>query len=294
MERKISIIGCGGVGRALGRALHQNGWRIAALASRTKTSAKAAREFVGDGVVSSAVGAAQSGDIVFITTPDSVIESVCAGLAEGEAFRGGQVVLHCSGGLTSEALAKARSLGASIGSLHPLQSFAGRDQASPGLSGIAFTFEGQVAARNAAAKMVHSLDARLYVITADVKSLYHAASVMASNYVVALADMAATLVSQCRIPSKEALPALMPLIHGTVSNLEQLGLPDALTGPIARGDLVTVEKHTEALRETAPEMLAVYCHLGLRTVDVARFKGRISPEQADRISSRLRAALGSD
>jgi predicted short-subunit dehydrogenase-like oxidoreductase (DUF2520 family) len=98
--------------------------------------------------------------------------------------------------------------------------------------------------------------------------------VLVSNYVVTLVDMATRLWQQFGVDPDSAAEALLPLLQGTVDNLRRLGLPDALTGPIARGDLGTVERHLEALAAAAPDLLPAYRKLGLQTVLVAAALGR--------------------
>src|SRR5436309_408691 len=82
--------------------------------------------------------------------------------------------------------------------------------------------------------------------------------VMASNYVVALADMAQRLLVKAGVPQEQALPVLIPLLASVVQNLAQVGLPGALTGPVERGDVSSVEQHLRTLETRAPEALELY------------------------------------
>jgi predicted short-subunit dehydrogenase-like oxidoreductase (DUF2520 family) len=296
MPGRVSIIGCGAVGRALGRAVRDAGYPIASLASRSRESAQAARTLIGEGeIVQDPAEAARLADIVFLTTNDGAIESVCRAIAGQGApsggsggFRRGQVVFHCSGVLTAEVLASARGRGAAVGSLHPLQSFA-RSRAARRLRDICFFFQGDDAAEPVARELVERLGGRFFRISAEAKALYHAASVFASNYLVTLADMATSLLAKAGVPSDQSLHALLPLMRGTLDNLGRVGLPEALTGPIARGDVETVEKHLEALRKLAPDLLPMYCYLGLQTLHVARRKGGLTEVLAARLASKLGA-----
>ena len=110
-------------------------------------------------------------------------------------------------------------------------------------------------------------------IPAGGKALYHAAAVAASNYLVAVEDLAARLAAAAGIPAGESLRALLPLVRGTVDNLERVGLPAALTGPVARGDAATVRMHRAALRALDPALDAAYAALGRHALRVAREKG---------------------
>ena len=105
--------------------------------------------------------------------------------------------------------------------------------------------------------------------------LYHAGAVIASNYVVALADAARALLVEAGVPGDQALPALIPLMSSVVQNLSQLGLPGALTGPVERGDVSSVEQHLRILAARAPEMLDLYRRLGRDVLRLAREKAKL-------------------
>jgi predicted short-subunit dehydrogenase-like oxidoreductase (DUF2520 family) len=115
-------------------------------------------------------------------------------------------------------------------------------------------------------------------------------AVLASNYLVALLDLAASLWAEWGATPEDGLRALLPLVRGTIENIDALGIPAALTGPIARGDAGTVERHFAALRTLAPHVMPVYKELGLRTVSVALAKGTIDSKQARRLEEALRSA----
>jgi predicted short-subunit dehydrogenase-like oxidoreductase (DUF2520 family) len=117
-------------------------------------------------------------------------------------------------------------------------------------------------------------------IPTEGKTLYHAAAVMACNYLVALEDAALELAEAAGIARDEALEALLPLVKGTLSNLEKVGIPDCLTGPIARGDAETVRQHLRAIGERLPGLLALYKLLGRRTLEVALARGALGAEAA--------------
>ena len=130
-----------------------------------------------------------------------------------------------------------------VGTLHPLVSFADPRVAVEALKEVAFGIEGDEPARAVAKRIVRALGARAVFLEAENLALYHAGAVMASNYVVALADTAQTLLVAAGVPPEQALPALIPLLTSVVHNLAQLGLPGALTGPVERGDVSSVEQH---------------------------------------------------
>jgi predicted short-subunit dehydrogenase-like oxidoreductase (DUF2520 family) len=117
--------------------------------------------------------------------------------------------------------------------------------------------------------------------------LYHAAAVFACNYAVALVGLATELWQTFGVSREEATQALLPLLRGTVSNIERLGLPRCLTGPIARGDIGTIRKHLVALGDSMPSLVPVYCELGLATIPIALHKGGIDEERAEELRKLL-------
>ena len=121
--------------------------------------------------------------------------------------------------------------------------------------------------------LVLSLDGRPVPLDSASKALYHAAACAASNYLVTLVDYAACLMVKAGVPPDVAMPALLPLVAGTVENLETVGLPDALTGPIARGDVGTVKGHLAALQAAPGDLVRLYVALARKTVEVAAAEG---------------------
>jgi predicted short-subunit dehydrogenase-like oxidoreductase (DUF2520 family) len=134
--------------------------------------------------------------------------------------------------------------------------------------------------------MVHALRGTPLELGAEDKALYHASAVFASNYLVTLAHLASSLWARFGWEQDAALSALLPLMRGAMSNLEALGLPAALTGPVARGDVETVQRHLDALGEM-PGVLEVYRTLALQTEPVALAKGGLSDEVAGELQALL-------
>ena len=120
-----------------------------------------------------------------------------------------------------------------------------------------------------ASQLVKDLDGKFFVIDKKVKPLYHAGACVVSNYLVTVIDVGLQLMESIGIPRAQALPAIIPLVNGTVKNIEKIGIPMALTGPIARGDMSTVLKHLDCLDELAPQLILFYSWLGYYTAEVA-------------------------
>ena len=274
----VGIVGAGTVGTALAIRLSQKGYRVSAVASRTTESARRLARRVQTALVcSDAQGVANVSDLVFVTTPDGVIPTVVSSVK----WRKGQSVLHCSGADSLDVLEPARKTGAQVGVFHPLQTFASVDQAIANLTGSTFALEADEPLLGRLRQMATDLGGHWVALKAGDKVLYHAAAVMACNYVVTLVKLAGDLWATFGIPQAEATRALLPLLKGTLNNIENVGLPNCLTGPIARGDTGTIRKHLAALEQKAPHLLSTYRELGLQTIPISLAKGRVDPARAD-------------
>ncbi len=278
MTERIGFIGTGTVGSTLAVGLAEKGYSVVAVTSLKRVSAeRLARLISGCKVVPDAQAVADASDVVFIATPDDVIPKT----AEQVRWQRGQVVLHCSGALSTKVLEPARRAGASVGSMHPLQTFAA--QAINSLAGVTFALEGEGPVMANLKQMSAALGGRWIVVRPEDKALYHIAAVMTSNYVVALVDGALQLWKKLGVAPEDATQAILTLTLGTLHNIEGLGTASGLTGPIARGDVGTVQRHLSELHEKAPELERMYRELGLLTVPLALKKGSINEEQATRL-----------
>jgi len=274
--RTFAIIGCGKLGVTLAWHLARIGYEPAGFASRRSASAHAAAENAGGGrVCRDAWDATADADVVFITTPDAIIGSVAERLAAQEGLKRGAVVLHCSGALSSTILAAVHLCGAHAGSLHPLQSFAAPTFPDNPFRGIIMAGEGDDEALALAREVASGLQAEFLSIGTETKTLYHAAAVVASNYLVTLLAASTRLLEGSGIAHEETLKVLLPLVRGTLNNIEKQGLGDALTGPIARGDKGTVESHCHKIRQALPDLLPFYQMLGTYTLPLAKARGDV-------------------
>jgi predicted short-subunit dehydrogenase-like oxidoreductase (DUF2520 family) len=219
---------------------------------------------------------ADAAELVFITTPDDAIASVVSEIR----WRPGQSVVHCSGADSTKILEPARKYDAHVGAFHPLQTFASARQAIENMPGSTFALEAEEPLLGRLKEMATALEGHWIELKAGDKVLYHAAAVMACNYLITLVKLATDLWQSFGIPPAQAAQSLMPLIRGTIRNIDTLGIPKCLTGPIARGDSGTLKKHLTALQTAAPDILPAYQELGLQTIPIALAKGKIGPEQA--------------
>jgi len=284
--KTVAIIGAGRVGGAVGRLLAQAGYSVTAVATRNRESAERARAFIGAGVaMTDLVRAAASADIVLITTPDGAITSVCDSIAAGKGFRPGAVVAHMSGARSLDLLEAAKSSGAFRVVIHPLQSVPTMELGVRNISGSYFRIEADPEVAERARELVHALGGielkmSKWVSDKGSAALYHAGAVAVSNFFVALVDFGLRYYQALGADKEEALKAVLPLIRGTLANIESAGIPDALTGPIMRGDVETVKGHLEAMASRSPELLPLYRELARHTVIVAQDKNSITPQTA--------------
>ncbi|MDD9301907.1 MAG: DUF2520 domain-containing protein [Desulfobacter sp.] len=271
-KKRFSIIGCGRVGVSLAVFLSGKGFEPAGFFSRTRASAQFARDMAGLGTVFGSAGeAAQGADILFITTPDTLIETVCKDLAASLNLKNESMVFHLSGALSSDILESARECGAAVGSIHPLQAFTPYEpgQDNP-FENINISVEGSRGAVCLGKEIVRALGAKAFTIPTEAKTLYHASAVVASNYLVTLEKFALNLLMETGLDEARAYEILEPLIQGTLANIKAKGCDRALTGPVARGDDKIVSSHIKDIDAKTPQFSKLYRVLGAHTLDIAR------------------------
>ena len=238
----LALIGAGRVGSALARACSTAGIN-SRLAGRKDASAVAA-----------------GAEMVLLCVPDRAIEEACATIAGA----GPKFVGHTSGASGSNPLAAVAARGAATFGFHPLQTVA---DSSAQLAGSASAVSGSTPeALDLAESLARRLGMRPFEIRDEQRAAYHAAAAIASNFLVALEESAAELLERSDIADAREL--LAPLVLRSAANWAERG-PDALTGPIARGDEATVSRHLDAIADRAPELLELYEALAARTRELA-------------------------
>lgn len=288
MGPTVAIIGAGRVGTAVGTLLHQAGYAIGGVMSRSLPRAEGAISIIGGGTPVADVPAAVAGaHILFLTVPDQHIAAVAA---QARAAAGGslQMMIHTSGVLPAAAMGRySADKPIRYLSMHPMQSVADRRQGARLLQGAYWGLEGDSQVLATGRQLVRAMGGIPLSIKPGGKGLYHGAACIASNYLVSLMDMGLRLMEQGGIPRGEALPVLAHLMKGTIANMEAMGVPAALTGPIERGDRDTIARHLAALDQVGdqpglPEATELYRRLGLYTVALAREKMEAQGEDEDK------------
>jgi len=282
---KIGFIGTGTTGTALAVKLHAAGYSIVAASDKNIPSIQRFTEMVPDCMIyRKNQDVADNADLVFITSPDDVIAPIAASLK----WHSGQSVAHCSGAASLDILAPAREDGAVTGAMHPLQTFAGISQAIANIPGSTFAIEGDEPLFSTLRDMAVALGGSWVKLEGGDKVLYHAAAVLSCNYLVTLVKLATDLWKSFGVNPQQATQALMPLLQGTLNNISSVGIPDCLTGPIARGDTGTIRKHLAALEQSSPEALDAYLEMGLQTIPIALEKGKLDSKTADILKTLLK------
>lgn len=282
----VFIMGAGVVGTALAARLVRAGVRVAGLHGRQAEPSDAASALPGvlasRGEIPPLISEA---DVVIISVRDERIREVALRLVREERLRQSQVLLHTSGvNAAGDILSAAKAHVRAVGTLHPLMSFADAGLAIEGMKTVVFGIEGDEEARRVAGKLVALMGARGVVLEARDLALYHAGAVFVSNYVVALADVGRSLLIEAGVPAADALPALVPLMTSVVQNLAQVGLPAALTGPVERGDVSSVQRHLDILAARAPQTVELYKMLGREVLRIALGKSPLDAEAVARLA----------
>jgi len=261
---RLAILGAGRMGQGLALALRQHD---VALVRRGVARADAVR----------AAGA------VLLAVPDDAITSLAAALGAERSVGPDQVVLHLSGLLDRAALAPLHETGAALGSFHPLQTIADPTTAPARLAGAYAGIEGDERALDLGRRLAEALGMTAVTVPSEGKVAYHAGAALAANYTVALAAVAERLALRAGIPASLATRIYLPLLRGTVANLEA-GPAAALTGPVRRGDARTIRAHLAVLTRADAQL---YRLLGAEALRLAREAG-LSPEAAERVADAIR------
>jgi predicted short-subunit dehydrogenase-like oxidoreductase (DUF2520 family) len=239
-QRAFALVGPGRAGTTLALAMQARGWTLRGVAGRAPEAPSVLAASAALGAPARDVASVgHDADVVLIATPDAAIADAAAATAPG--LRVGALVLHLSGACTLDELDKLRVARSDVevGSLHPLQSLPSPETGVARLPGSWCAVAGPPAVE----RLAVSLGMRPFRVSDRDRVSYHAAATIASNHVVALLAQAARIADAAGVPPA----ALVPLVRATLDNIDDLGARDALTGPVARGDVDTVVRHLDAL-----------------------------------------------
>ncbi len=270
MSSALNVIGCGKLGRTLGRLWSDRQiFSAQDIVNRSYESAQSAVAFVGAGTAVEADTSLRPAAVWMIAAPDGQIVECCRRIAASGKLEPGCIVFHCSGALSSSELRAAADCGAVVASVHPVASFADPRGMLSRFDGTYCCIEGDAGAQDVLACAFTGIGAKMLRIDAASKIVYHAGAVFASNYLVALLEVALQAFAASGIPRAAALELMRPLVQGSVDNVFDLGPAGALTGPVARGDFALVKRQHAALAAQDPAMAELYRHLALAAAKLA-------------------------
>jgi predicted short-subunit dehydrogenase-like oxidoreductase (DUF2520 family) len=269
----LNIIGGGRVGKTLGKLWNDAGLlQMQDVLCRSMESAQTATDLIGAGTPITEWSNLRPAAIHLLSVPDDAAQEAVATLAEHVDLQG-SIVFHTSGWMASNILQQAQNKGAATASVHPIKGFADPALAASTFAGTPCGVEGNARALDALMPLFEKIGGKVFTIDAAQKPLYHVATIIGCNYMVALTSLAQQSLVAAGIDETQAMDILVPLLQGTVDNLQKLGPVKALTGPISRGDASSVQAHLDALQAWNPQVAETYADLAAHTIDIAAAQG---------------------
>lgn len=263
---KIGIVGAGKVGTTLGKYLTEAGVTVTGFYSRTRESAANAAAFSKIRIFETMEALALASDTLFLTTPDGVLEAVWDYIAAYDLRD--KVVCHFSGSLSSEIFHGIEETGAFGCSIHPMYAFSDKFTSYKQFHTARLTMEGDAKALDAMRTLFgEKLGHQVFFVKPESKIKYHLAAALASNYVAGLMQMSVRLLKECGFTGEEAVNLLTPLAEANLKSVLTKGPVQALTGPVERNDVQTVQKHISCVQ--GQDVEAVYKDLGKQLVQMA-------------------------
>lgn len=253
--RTLNLVGCGKVGKTLGRLWQQHQTlQIQDVLTTSAASAQAAVDFIGAGRAVNELSAMRPADLWLLAVPDRQIAVSAQALAAAITTQAQSPALafHASGALTAGELQALQALGWQTASAHCILSFASPAVALQQFAGTPCGLEGEAAALAQLQPLLTAIGAECFAVEADKKVLYHAAAVFGTNFLPVLQALAEDLWRDSGVPP-ELLPRLRAsLLRNAVDNVLALGPTGALTGPAARGDAALVQRQGQAVSDWDP------------------------------------------
>jgi predicted short-subunit dehydrogenase-like oxidoreductase (DUF2520 family) len=266
----VFILGAGKVGRALARALAKAGYGVTLRPARK-------------GVPRKKIDAG----VVILSVRDTQLGPLAEQLARAGVVPRTAVCVHNAGALPADALAALRPVCAGVAQMHPMISFASKTF-SPSIARGQCHVKGDPVAE----KRVRAMAKKIGMTPRTFAKLdtvgYHAAAGLVANGAAALAALGEELLVASGVPRKDAPKMLGPLLRSVAENVEALGFPDALTGPVRRGDAGAIERQIALLEARVPEAVPLFVASGLAQVPIARKIGDAPPAGFDALERVLR------
>src|SRR5690625_886762 len=286
----ITVIGLGALGTVLCRALVRRGAELKSVFNRTPGKALEVVSSRNRTTVASSFpeGPDQLGGLVFLTVSDAAIAETAAKLSHISGDLSGKTFVHCSGNESAAVLDELKVKGARTASMHPLQTFSVHSVPAD-FNNIYFSLQGDPAAFPTLERIAGLLGARTLTVDERQKAHLHVAAVIASNYLITLIDASTETGSLGGMDKEQVREALYPLVQTSLKNMKSASFEEAVSGPIARGDIETVKHHLQLL-EQRKELKAFYAALGLQTVEKAEETGKLEQAFADKLRALFKKA----
>jgi predicted short-subunit dehydrogenase-like oxidoreductase (DUF2520 family) len=287
---RVAIVGAGKVGTVLGRVLVEEGARITAVVSRSRSSARSAASYLRCRTYADALTAIPPRtDIVFITVPHGAVAGVAETLARLEGLDFSRIgACHASGMLTASVLRPLEERGSTVFSFHPLQTFPRSfpvRRIVPLARGIWYGADGPPPGLRLARRLARTLRGHVIEVPPEFRELYHAACVTASNHLTVLLWLVREMYGSVCGEKAPGLGPFRPIVEATILNVFATSPESALSGPVARGGVETVAKHLEAVRASLPALLPYFTRLTLETVRLAEAGGSLAPERREALEN---------
>jgi predicted short-subunit dehydrogenase-like oxidoreductase (DUF2520 family) len=273
----VGVVGVGRVGGVLGAALIRAGHTVVSASGVSAASRERAARMLPGVALRPSDEVVAAADLVLLCVPDDALPGLISGLADTGAWRPGQFVAHTAGAHGLGVLDPATRAGSLPLALHPVMTFTGGDEDLDRLAGVSFGVTAPVALEPVAATLVLEMGGDPVWIGEQARSLYHAALTVGANHLVTLVNDAADLLRQAGVERPAEM--LAPLLGAALDNALRYG-DRALTGPVSRGDVGTVEGHLDTLGREAPDTVAAYLALARRTADRSLASGRLRADEA--------------
>ncbi|WP_181311874.1 Rossmann-like and DUF2520 domain-containing protein [Nocardioides campestrisoli] len=284
---RVGVVGAGRVGAVLSSALRDAGHLVVAAAGESDASRRRIEQLLPGVPIAKPSAVARACDLLLLTVPDDMLGNVVSMLAASGSLREGQIVAHTSGRHGLAVLAAATAVGARPLAIHPAMTFTGTAIDLPRLSGCVFGVTVGADERAVAERLVADLGGRPVWVEEERRTLYHAGLAHGANHLVTLVAEAREVLAASGADDPSAI--LRPLLTAALDNALAAG-DAALTGPIVRGDVQTVEAHLADLQAHAPQSVASYVALARATLGRVVTDGRVLPIRAARIIALLDGA----
>ena len=285
---RIGVVGAGRVGAVLSAALRAAGHEVVAAAGDSTASLQRIETLLPGVRPAKPTDVARACDLLLLTVPDDMLSNVVTTLVGAGAIREGQVVCHTSGRHGLAVLEPATGIGARPIAMHPAMTFTGTELDLDRLAGCVFGMTAGPEEREYAEGLVADLGGIALWVPESKRTLYHAGLAHGANHLVTLVSQAMELLAASG--AEDPAATLRPLLSAALDNALDSG-DAALTGPIVRGDVRTVQAHLDDIAENAPATIPSYVAMAKATADRAVLDGRLLPIRAAKLVRMLDAAL---